>query len=128
VDAVGIAAVVSVSAVDGVSCGVRIDGLDAREYLAAVSPAARTLAWLPPDMHAPFEPTRRGNLHRAPLLTLDSKAVGHDVTNIGAATLAWRRPGGRGAEPSSYTAALAPCLDLARRGFLRSSESTDPRD
>ena len=118
VDAVGIAAVVSVSAVDGVSCGVRIDGLDAREYLAAVSPAARALAWLPPDMYAPFEPTRRGNLHRAPLLTLDAKAVGHDVTNIGAATLEWRRPGGRGAEPSSYTAALAPCLTWLDAGFF----------
>jgi len=118
VDAVGIAAVVSVSAVDGVSCGARIDGLDAREYLTTVSPAARALAWLPPDMHAPFEPTRRGHLHRAPLLTLDAKAAGHDVTNIGAATLAWRRPGGRGAEPSSYTAALAPCLTWLDAGFF----------
>ena len=111
VDAIGIDATVS-SGSEGVSFGLRVDGLGAREYLRRPTVAAAPpLGRLPNGVHDPFEPSRRGELHRAPLLSLAPTHACHDGDGVGAATFAYKSPGrGGGSEPRFLSAALAPAL------------------
>jgi len=110
VDLIGIDVTVS-SGSEGVSCGLRVDELDAREYLRRPTVAASALGWLPNGVHDPFEPSRRGGLHRAPLISLSPTHACHDGDGIGAATFAYKSPGrGGGSEPRFLSAALAPAL------------------
>ena len=109
-DAIGIDATVS-SGSEGVSFGLRVDGLGAREYLRRPTVAASALGRLPNGVHDPFEPSRRGELHRAPLLSLAPTHACHDGDGVGAATFAYKSPGrGGGSEPRFLSAALAPAL------------------
>ena len=89
-----------------------MDEFDAREYLwIKPTVAASALGWLPNGVHDPFEPSRRGGLHRAPLLSLSPTHACHDGDDIGAATFAYKSPGrGGGSEPRFLSAALAPAL------------------